>query len=716
VPFTLIDSVSILELDANGALVALHGGYSAAKPDILVGGKHYNPESLSRILGSNAANSTAAWAAGVFGSRSPYALQYRNGFYLPASGSPFRGAASPGKPNYSVASLPPAGTFRLNEIHLNPPTAPDNTEFVEVISTNPLALMTNLWLIVIDATPGGSGVVKKVIDLRGQSTGPNRLAIFADGIEEDTNLLVPFLSAQTVRDDPQSFNANGTENTAAEYNLGPDSIHPNDGVSVLLVSYTPPTATGVPVLPNTDLDANNDGTLDAAPAWALVDGISTGNGVGGVPAIATPGYTPGNLSRVSGNTTANSAAAWFGGELTGGTATSFGYSANFFGSFKGAASPGRHNPTATPTAGVALLLNEININPPGADNDKEFVELRSANNGAVSTNNYSVLLLDNDGADTGRVLRVWDLDGASTGANGLLLTGSGYGPATPWSGPAAPEAATVLFSPDGMGFDDVGASTDNLALTVVLVKNFVGRVGDDLDLGTDLNMAAVDDHILNLPLQWESMSDSVAMRGYNTALIPPALEGFIFPGTADVTQSLYTPDTVARFLNNNTANSAAPWYGANLTGTGGTSITYSLTEFFPANLNGGKVTPGQPNIAALTDNSDTDNDGIVYLMELALGLDPFASDTNKLPFGVRAVVNATNQPTFRVTRPIGGVAGITYTVQASFNLQQWTLPTAEASTTNNGNGTETKVYIVDPLFLPLLDVNKRVFFRLKVSR
>ena len=36
----------------------------------------------------------------------------------------------------------------------NPPTATDNTEFIEVISTEPHALMTNLWIIVLDATTG----------------------------------------------------------------------------------------------------------------------------------------------------------------------------------------------------------------------------------------------------------------------------------------------------------------------------------------------------------------------------------------------------------------------------------------------------------------------------------------------------------------------------------------------------------------------------------
>ncbi len=740
-PYTLVDSVSVPEVNAAGGLVAGHGGYSTAKPDIVVAARHYNADNLSRIQGNTAANSTAAWSAGVFGSeKNPYALVYRNGFNITGSGAAFRSAASPGKSNYNAASPPVAGSFLLNEINIDPPVSPDGTEYIEVISTTPHALMTNLWLIVLDATnSGSSGRVKKVFDLRNQSTGANGLAIFADGIEEDGNALVEFISAKTVRDDPVSYNADGTVNGSAGvppntgYNFTPDSIDPNDGVSVLLVTYTPPTATGVPAVPGTDLDANNDGVLDAAPSWTVVDGISTGTGIGGVPVLSTPGYFPGNVSRHVNNTTAKSVAAWFGGELTGGAGTSFDYSSNFFGTlngaaFKGAASPGRHNVTATPNAAVGLLLNEININPPGGDNNKEFVEVRSVNNSAVSTNNYTLLLVDNDGADTGRVLEAWDLDSAATGTNGLLLAGNGYDTAIPWTGDAAPEAATKFCFPDTMGLDDIALNTDNGAMTILLVKNFKGRAGDDLDEGTQANLTLADDHIFNTPVPWGSQADSAAMKGFLATTVNNVttytLEGFIFPGTADLTVNItnangYTPDTVARFGGNAATNNAAAWYGANIQGTAATSTVYDPAQYFPtATLVGGKVTPGQINVFPLGDDSDTDNDTVPYLMEIALGMDPFRSDTQKLPQPSRILANNVLQPAFTVVRPTGGVAGITYAVQSSFNLQSWTLPTTLFSTTPNapGVGFETQVFLVDQNFLPLLDINKRVYFRLKVQR
>jgi len=726
---TLVDSVSVPEIDAVNALVPLHGGYSLAKPDIVVAGKHYNADNLSRILGNVTPNVTTAWSAGVLGSNSPFALSHRNGFSITGSGTAFLGAASPGRANYSGTSLPAAGTFRINEININPPTSPDNTEYVEVISSAPNALMRNLWLIVLDATPGGSGTVKKVIDLRGQSTGGNRLALFGDGVEEDTSVLVQFASGRTLRDDPASFNANGTENAAGGFNFTPDSIAPDNGVSVLLVSYTAPTPTGVPATPDADLDAGNDGTLDVAPPWTLVDGISTGNGVGAVPVLPAPGFSPGNVSRYAGNMTANSAGAWFGGELTGGTATSFDYSNNFFGSFKGAASPGRQNVTATPNNAVGLLLNEININPPGGDNNKEFVELRSTDNSALSAIGYSVLLIDNDGADTGKVLRVWDLDSAATGSNGLLLMGVGYDTSVPWTGAAAPETATKLFAPETMVLDDIGFTTDNGAVTVLLVKNFKGRVGDDLDEGTQADLTAADDHVFTTPLPWATLADSVAMKGFVVPEIgPPVLEGFIFPGTADLTVPIppipangYTPDTVARFAGNSAANNSAAWYGANLFGTAGTSTVYDPVQYFPSTLNGGKVTPGQANITALTDNSDPDHDGVLHIMETALGMDTFVADNYKLPQPSMVTLNNVLQPAFVVVLPSGGVSGITYTVQAAFNLENpsdWTDFTVLSSTVADspGSGFETRTYVLHPLLVPQLQTYKRAFFRLKVQR
>ena len=63
--------------------------------------------------------------------------------------------------------------------------------------------MNDLWILVVAANASDRGMIRNILDLRGMSTGPNGLAIFADGIEEPTNPWLPFLPASTLRDDPR---------------------------------------------------------------------------------------------------------------------------------------------------------------------------------------------------------------------------------------------------------------------------------------------------------------------------------------------------------------------------------------------------------------------------------------------------------------------------------------------------------------------------------
>ena len=123
------------------------------------------------------------------------------------------------------------------------------------------------------------------------------------------------------------------------------------------------------------------------------------------------------------------------------------------------------------------------------------------------------------------------------------------------------------------------------------VQHFQGRAGDDLDNGTEADHTALDDHVFNYPLKWSRLVDSVAMRGFavpDDLILYYRFEGFIFPGTADLTVPMpaitangYTPDTVARYRGNQEANNGASWYGANIEGTGATSIAYNTFQYFP---------------------------------------------------------------------------------------------------------------------------------------
>ena len=65
------------------------------------------------------------------------------------------------------------------------------------------------------------------------------------------------------------------------------------------------------------------------------------------------------------------------------------------------------------------------------------------------------------GSSTGGVLEAWSLDGLSTGTNGLLMTGAGYPASLPWTGAAAPAAATRFGSPAGMAPGDIAGYSGN---------------------------------------------------------------------------------------------------------------------------------------------------------------------------------------------------------------------------------------------------------------
>ena len=215
----------------------------------------------------------------------------------------------------------------------------------------------------------------------------------------------------------------------------------------------------------------------------MVDSIAFGSVPNASVAVIDPGFTPENLSRNPANLTPNASAAWFSGRLDSANGdASLAYTASFSGTYRSGASPGRLNHAGTPTASASVLLNEIHINPPGVDDDEEFIEIRSTSGGSVSTNGYTLLLVDGDGTNTGPLIRAWSLDGLATGSNGLLLLGSGYAAGNvPWVGATAPAAGTSIASLPGLTPGLLGAINSNGTTNLLLVRYFYGREGDDLD-------------------------------------------------------------------------------------------------------------------------------------------------------------------------------------------------------------------------------------------
>lgn len=621
----------------------------------------YDPDHFSRLPGNAAPRSAAAWFGGDYGGGSRLALGLKSDSARPNFG-PFKGEASPGRPNPS--SSPAPARILVNELNFKPAQSPDpnanNEEYIELISDPPgIAGMNDLTLLIVDGSPPGLGQISEAISLAGLSTGPNGLCLIGDAYDNGT----PYgseVSSRTSREDPSGYDAG-------------DLAREADGFAALVVRSFTGTR-------GQDLDPDDDGVFDVKP-WAEVsDGVGIGATTDSDVAVLAAPAGVRVITRHHGDFR-RSASAWHGGNLVdNGSMVAWG-DVRFGVGYISAASPGRWNHTAAPLAG-ALLLNEVAINPPnGADGNREFIELLAATTGAFSTNGYSLLLIDssvggNLTGNVGRVLEAWTLDGLATGGNGLLLLGDGY-PAggVPWTGSAAPDGQTAFGDPEGMDPDDIGLDSDNGAVSLLLVQNFTGAAGEDLDIvGGSAN--AGDGQFDLTP--WSGIADSIAMRFWNAAPdLPPAkLEGIIYGG-CDLSQPGYTPDMVARIRGRLLASSAAAWSGGDL--LSGTTLA---PVQFPATVSGA-LTPGQINPADSTFlyfTADPDGDGLSNLIEEALMLDPTQPGDAGVPQPLVVRAGNTLHAALSWRQRSGGTgdfgagytaAGFRYQLEISENLQTW---------------------------------------------
>lgn len=127
-----------------------------------------------------------------------------------------------------------------------------------------------------------------------------------------------------------------------------------------------------------------------------------------------------------------------------------------------------------PPARGALIINEVFVNPPGADNGFEYFEIRETTNGVQGLTGFHLVIIEGDGAGAGTLDVALNLAGFSTGANGLFLWRDAATVLLP-----APEASTNVnvadFTPD----------LENGSSTFFLVSGFTGAVGADLDTNND---------------------------------------------------------------------------------------------------------------------------------------------------------------------------------------------------------------------------------------
>jgi predicted extracellular nuclease len=211
-----------------------------------------------------------------------------------------------------------------------------------------------------------------------------------------------------------------------------------------------------------DLDTNDDGVLDLTP-WggvlscvALVESFGSGELTYCADSVGPDGtFVPAHAYRCES-----------------------GWNIGAFDPAGGSDTPGAANPCGPVLENT--LINEIRIDQPGTDTD-EYVELLS--DGAVIGPTHYLVIGDGS-AGSGVIEAAIDLSGLTPSAEGLLVIAE----------------ATFALGPADLVTDLNFENSDNV--THLLVRDFTGAVGDDLD---------ADDDGVPDAMPWSEVQDCVAL-------------------------------------------------------------------------------------------------------------------------------------------------------------------------------------------------------------
>ncbi|MCB0826644.1 MAG: PEP-CTERM sorting domain-containing protein [Armatimonadetes bacterium] len=125
---------------------------------------------------------------------------------------------------------------------------------------------------------------------------------------------------------------------------------------------------------------------------------------------------------------------------------------------------------AAAASSQAVMINELVINPPGADNGGEFFELLGGANESLA--DMWLLVIEGDSTGAGTIDKALSLDAFSTGSNGLFL----------WRDSAAINSIDAATS---VNTDDFNPDIENGSNSFLLVSGFTGAQGDDIDSDND---------------------------------------------------------------------------------------------------------------------------------------------------------------------------------------------------------------------------------------
>lgn len=228
-----------------------------------------------------------------------------------------------------------------------------------------------------------------------------------------------------------------------------------------------------------------------------------------------------------------------------------------------------------------IIINELMTNQDtgfGTDSN-EYVEVK----GPPLQSLDNLFLLEIEGAHyaNGRVDGVTDLSGYNLGANGLAIVGvaPNFALEAPYTIP--PETTVLQYGKDWLEADSI---------TIMLVSNFTGVVGDSIDLD--------DDGVIDALSPFQEVLDSVGYSdGSNESNVVYSTAKLIHTGVA-------SPDGASRFTDAVTPFALSDWYAGDLIVAGAEPlrITYdpaTSTANLPA---GGMQTPGDVNMGAFVES------------------------------------------------------------------------------------------------------------------
>ncbi|GMU38644.1 MAG: hypothetical protein AMXMBFR22_28350 [Phycisphaerae bacterium] len=192
-----------------------------------------------------------------------------------------------------------SGQGFLSELLLDPPSTDNGQEFVE-IQAAPNFSFSGWWFLVIEGDGTGGGVIDVALNLSSYSTGANGLLLIRD--------------SGTVLQPPPDGNTN-----VVIFDFNPDI---ENGTNTYVLGFGGTFTVGQ------DLDAGNDGTLDAPlPGFTTVDAVSYkefdgtpddeheyADDLGGTALGRFESYTPDALHRIR---CGSNALLWAGGVVTG---------------------------------------------------------------------------------------------------------------------------------------------------------------------------------------------------------------------------------------------------------------------------------------------------------------------------------------------------------------------------------------------------------------